>query len=172
MLDNVHQTLPDSVTLAARLVHELEQQKLTISTAESLTGGGLCARIVDTPGASVVLKGGVCTYATDTKATILGVSSELLAEHGPVHPQVAQEMARGAQRLYGTDIALATTGVAGPGPSDGHPAGTVYIACVSATGEKVLHCQFDGDRSSVRQQSIDAALELALDSLGQERLCE
>ena len=105
----------------ADLIADLTQRGLTIATAESLTGGGLVARLVDVPGASHVVRGGACTYAVDTKASVLGVSESQLAATGPVNEQVARQMARGARELFRADIGVSTTGVAGPGPADGFP---------------------------------------------------
>jgi len=101
----------------ARLIQELARRALTVATAESLTGGGLVSRLVDVPGASHVVRGGACTYAVDTKASVLGVSRERLALTGPVDEQVARQMAEGARSLFGATIGLSTTGVAGPGPA-------------------------------------------------------
>lgn len=145
---------------AQHLVQLLADQHLSIAVAESLTGGGLCSRLVDIPGASAVLCGGVCTYTTRMKAELLGVCTDLLDAHGPVHEDVALQMALGATRLFQADIALATTGVAGPGPADGHPAGTVFIACVSPFGNEVVEFAFEGDRATVRESAIAAAISL------------
>ena len=90
----------------ADLIADLTQRGLTIATAESLTGGGLVARLVDVPGASHVVRGGACTYAVDTKSSVLGVSAIQLALTGPVDEQVARQMARGARELFHADIGL------------------------------------------------------------------
>jgi PncC family amidohydrolase len=126
--------VPDRVTggdaapgLAA-LVARLERAELTVAVAESLTGGLVLGALTTVPGVSAVLRGGVVVYATDTKASQLGVDAELLRERGPVDPDVALAMARGVRRRWTSDIGLATTGVAGPEPQDGHPVGEVYIA--------------------------------------------
>lgn len=147
------------------LIAELTERGLTIATAESLTGGGLVARLVDVPGASRVVRGGACTYAVDTKASVLGVSESRLALTGPVDEEVARQMARGARSLFGADIGVSTTGVAGPGPADGFEAGSVHIACAHPAGEehRLLHLQ--GDRAAVRAGAIDAALLLVRDVL-------
>lgn len=149
----------------AQLIGELTVRGLTIATAESLTGGGLVARLVDVPGASRVVRGGACTYAVDTKASVLGVSESQLAATGPVDEQVARQMARGARSLFGADIGLSTTGVAGPGPADGFEAGTVYIACAHPTGEEHRLLYLGGDRAAVRAGAIGAALALVRDVL-------
>ena len=149
----------------AALVGELAARGLSIATAESLTGGALVARLVDIPGASRVVRGGVCTYATDTKASVLSVSRERLELTGPVDAEVAEQMASGARALFGADIALSTTGVAGPGSADGHEAGTVHVACAAPGG--VLHrlVHIPGDRGAVRAGAVDAALALLREAL-------
>ena len=149
----------------AQLIADLTQRGLTIATAESLTGGGLVARLVDVPGASHVVRGGACTYAVDTKSSVLGVSESRLSMTGPVDEQVARQMARGARELFHADIGLSTTGVAGPGPADGFPAGTVHIACAHPAGEEHRLLHLEGDRAAVRAGAIDAALVLVRDVL-------
>ena len=130
------------------------------------SGSGDCKRrLVDVPGASHVVRGGVCTYAVDTKASVLGVSESRLALTGPVDEQVARQMAAGARSLFGASIGLSTTGVAGPGPADGFPAGTVHIACAHPAGEEHRLLHLEGDRAQVRAGAIDAALALLRDVL-------
>lgn len=105
-----------ATTVAARLLAVMEGRGWTLAVAESLTGGAVCARLVDVPGASRVLRGGVTAYATDLKASLLGVDDELLAARGAVDPDVAAAMAAGVRERLGADVGLATTGVAGPDP--------------------------------------------------------
>lgn len=147
------------------LVHELVDRHLTVATAESLTGGGVCARLVDVPGASDTVRGGVCTYATELKTDILGVDRAHLALTGPVDAEVSRQMAQGARRLFGADIGVSTTGVAGPGPADGHPAGTVHIACAHPTGVEHRELHLRGSRSAVREETIGAVLDLLAEVL-------
>lgn len=147
----------------AQLIADLTRRGLSIATAESLTGGGLVARLVDVPGASHVVRGGVCTYAVDTKASVLGVSESRLTLTGPVDEQVARQMAVGVRSLFGASIGLSTTGVAGPGPADGFPAGTVHIACAHPAGVEHRLLHLEGDRAQVRAGAIDAALALLRD---------
>ena len=111
------------------------------------------------------MRGGACTYAVDTKASVLGVSESQLALTGPVDEQVARQMARGARELFRADIGVSTTGVAGPGPADGFPAGTVHIACVHPAGEEHRLLHLDGDRAAVRAGAIGAAIVLVRDVL-------
>ena len=153
--------------LAQSLVTRLTQTGLTIAAAESLTGGLVCSALVDVPGASAVLRGSVTAYATELKAQVLGVDAARLTSVGPVDAQVAQEMADGAAQLLGADVAVATTGVAGPGPADGHEAGTVYIAAIAPWGSVWRLLELEGQRSQVRIQTVHQVLVLALELLDQ-----
>jgi nicotinamide-nucleotide amidase len=130
----------------------------------------VCAALVDVPGASDVLVGGVVAYAPHAKASVLGVPDDVLAEHGTVHPVTVEHMAGGAARLLGSTHALATTGVAGPGPSEGHAAGTVFVAVqypgAGSSGDiSVRGLQLTGDRSAVRAGAVQAVLALLLEVL-------
>lgn len=149
----------------AAVVEALRGRGWTLAVAESLTGGLVCARVVDVPGASRVLRGGVVAYTLDAKRSVLGVDATLLDEVGAVHADVAAQMAAGVRRLLSADLALATTGVAGPGPDGRHPAGTVEVACVSPTGTTTRSLRLSGSRDDVRRASVDAALTLALEVL-------
>ncbi|MDK6471506.1 CinA family protein, partial [Streptococcus agalactiae] len=110
-------------TLAAQLIQGCKDMGYSIAVAESLTGGWLASSIVDIPGASTVFRGGALTYQTQTKASVLGVSAEELEQTGPYTDSVARQMAEGVLKLYSADMAIATSGVAGPGDDGGHPAG-------------------------------------------------
>ncbi len=148
--------------VAAEVVRSLRAAGLTVGCAESLTAGQVCAALADVPGASEVLRGGVVAYATDVKASVLGVPAEHLQRTGPVDAGVAEAMARGAAALLHADLGVATTGVAGPGPHDGHPAGTVYVAVAAPGGgpSRVRRLALGGDRSAVRAGATAAALQL------------
>lgn len=157
--------------LAERIIAQLALRGERVALAESLTGGLLTSALVDVPGASAVVSGGVVAYATDLKATLLDVDPLLLAERGAVDAEVAVQMAHGARARLAidgrlADHALATTGVAGPDPQDGHPAGTVWIALASDTGDEVRSLFVVGDRAAVREATVDAALELLAQRLG------
>jgi nicotinamide-nucleotide amidase len=147
---------------AARVVARLTAAGQTLAVAESLTGGLLAARVVDVPGASVVLRGGVVAYATDLKATLLGVPADLLAAQGPVHQQVAAEMAIGVRDRLAADWGLSTTGVAGPDPQDGWPPGTVFLGLAGPDGVRTVALRLAGGRAQVRAATVDAALALLL----------
>lgn len=151
-----------SGALAAELLDALADRQRTLAVAESLTGGLVAATLVDVPGASRVLRGAVVAYATELKHELLDVDADLLAAHGPVHPEVAAQMARGVRRRLGADVGLATTGVAGPDPQDGRPPGTVFVAVSTDAGERVRELAIEGERSEVRAVSRDAVLALGL----------
>ncbi len=154
----------------AALIERLAAQGSTLAVAESLTGGALTAELIRIPGASAVVRGGIVAYATELKATLLGVDATLLAEHGPVHPEVAIAMAQGARSAamiegIPADLGVATTGVAGPDPQEGAPVGLVYVAVADARGATVRELRLDGDRASLRAQSVDAAIALLQEHL-------
>jgi nicotinamide-nucleotide amidase len=132
----------------------------TLAVAESLTGGALAAAVVDVPGASAVLRGGVVAYATDLKHALLGVDGDLLAAEGAVHPEVARQMADGVRELLGATWGLATTGVAGPDPQDGVPPGTVYVAISGPGAARVERLLLPGGRGEVRAAAVRRALLL------------
>ena len=133
---------------------------LTLAVAESLTGGRLAAALTARAGASAVFRGSVTAYATELKAAILGVDPDLLARAGAVDGEVARQMAAGIRRLCGSDLGIATTGVAGPAPQDGKPVGTVYIAVADAADAHAALFRFSGDRSTVQDAAVEAALDL------------
>ncbi|MFI2104747.1 CinA family protein [Isoptericola sp. NPDC019693] len=138
----------------------------TLAAGESLTGGLVVASLVDVPGASAVVRGGVVAYATELKAAVLGVDPDLLARRGPVDPEVAAQMAAGARRVLGADVGLATTGVAGPDPQDGHPPGEAYAAVSAPAGDRVVRLAVPGGRDEVRAGVVRAVLALALETWG------
>nr|WP_218887785.1 CinA family protein [Cellulomonas oligotrophica] len=147
------------------MLHLLAARGLTLAVAESLTGGLVTAALVDVPGASRVLRGGVVAYATDLKHALLGVDADLLARRGAVDAQVAAAMAAGVRDRLGADVGLATTGVAGPDPQDGHPAGTVHVAVHAPGAARGRELALPGGRDAVRRATVDAVLGLALEAL-------
>lgn len=149
-----------SIVLAA-----LIERGWTLSIAESLTGGALAAEFVSVPGASTSLRGAIVAYATPVKHTLLGVDDALLDAHGPVHPLVALQMAAGVRRAMQVDgepadVGVSTTGIAGPDSPDGQPVGTVHIGIVTPDTSVSETFRFDGERSQVRAQAVDAAIAL------------
>lgn len=149
---------------ATDVVTALIGRGLTVAVAESLTGGLVVADLVSVPGASAVVRGGVVAYATELKHELLGVDADLLAAGGPIQAAVAEQMAVGVRVRLGADLGLATTGVAGPDPQDGHPPGEVWIAVATADGVRAVRLELGGDRDAVRRETVVAVLGLALES--------
>jgi len=154
-----------AATPAEQVVAALRGQGGTLATAESLTGGLLCAELIAVPGASDVVRGGVVAYAPDLKTSALGVPAQLVAQVGTVASETAAAMARGARERLGCRYGLATTGVAGPDPVEGKPVGLVFVAVARAEGIDVRELRLSGDRAQVRAGAVDAALALLLDVL-------
>jgi nicotinamide-nucleotide amidase len=146
----------------------MNDRGLTLAVAESLTGGLVMAALTAVPGASAVLRGGPVVYATDTKSSALEVDAALLAARGPVDSEVAAAMASSVRRLWGADVGLSTTGVAGPDPQGGRPVGEVYVAVSDAEGSVVhrLDLAAEGDRGSIRHKTVGFALAAVLEHLG------
>lgn len=151
---------------AAALVAALRQRHLTITTAESLTGGRIAAAITAVSGSSAVFPGGVVSYCDRVKHRVLGVPAEDLERCGAVSEPVAKAMAKGAAALMGTDLALSATGIAGPeGDGSENPVGTVYLGLYA---EGTVRCEkhvFSGDRAAVQRQSVERAIEMALSAI-------
>ena len=150
---------------ARQVVTALVAAGRTVATAESLTGGLVCAALTDVPGASAVVRGAVVAYATELKAQLLGVDPDLLATGGAVQAEVARQMASGVCRVLGAEVGVATTGVAGPDPQDGRPVGTVFVA-VAAEGRVVAvrELALAGDRGTIRDRTVEAALDLLMEA--------
>lgn len=174
-----------------QLVQRCGHRSLTLSTAESLTAGALASKIAEVPGASTVLLGGVISYSTQVKQGVLGVSGELLESRGAVDPDVAAAMAVGAATRCGSDLAVSTTGVAGPEPHGGKSVGTVYLglACAVEAAARLelslpgdcekydddvsarrwlagsLLLDLEGDRAAIREAAVEAGLKLVEDFL-------
>lgn len=149
---------------AQALIRGLQAQGLTVATCESLTGGMICAALVDVPGASRVVRGGLITYQTDTKSLLAGVDAGLIEAYGVVSAEVARAMAAGARDALHADIAVSATGMASPGEIGDPPAGTVFVGLASAAGVQAVELHLTGDRQAVRHQTVDAAIKL----IGQE----
>lgn len=159
-----------AMTVASGIIAELTRRHLTIAVAESLTGGLLVAELIRPAGASVVVRGGIVAYSTQLKHTLLGVNSETLAVHGPVYADVAIQMAVGVRTALATSdgaaaIGISTTGVAGPGPSDGHPAGTVYVGLSFGNTAKAFALNLTGDRDEIRSETVRIAMAHLADVL-------
>jgi nicotinamide-nucleotide amidase len=146
------------VTAASELIADLTRRGMTIAVAESLTGGLLVAELIAVPGASLVVRGGVVAYATELKASLLGVDAGLLAESGPIHPEVAKQMAAGVRDRLGADIGIATTGAAGPDPQDGHAPGEVWLGFAIGGDVTAVGLALGGDRETIRRDTVSESL--------------
>ena len=141
------------------IVTALIEDKITIATAESCTGGKIAAAMTDVPGASEIFGYGMVTYSNDAKIKILGVKAETLAAHGAVSPETAYEMAAGLKRVSGADVAVSVTGIAGPGGgSPEKPVGLVYMGIAYGDDVFVKKNFFQGERDEVRLQTVETAL--------------
>jgi len=153
------------MTAPAQVVAALVATGRTVATAESLTGGLVCAALTDVPGASAVVRGAVVAYATELKAQVLGVDAGLLASGGAVQAEVARQMATGVCRVLGAEVGVATTGVAGPEPQDGRAVGTVFVAVAMEGRVLVRELALSGDRGTIRARTVDAALGLLTEAV-------
>lgn len=142
------------------LVELLTTRGETVATAESLTGGLVAALLTSVPGSSAVVRGGLVVYATPLKHELAAVDDELLAEHGPVHPDVAAQLADGARVVCGATWGIGLTGVAGPDPQDGIEPGVVHIGVSGSSAAEVRTIGVDGNRHQVRSAAVVAALDL------------
>lgn len=141
-------------------------QGKTLATAESLTGGMIGSVLTSVPGASAVYKGGVVSYVNEVKQEILGVPGDILGQYGAVSMWTAGYMASGVRKLLNADVAVSVTGLAGPGGDEfGHEVGTVFIGFESRQKTIAKQYHFSGSREEVRQQTVNAALELILENL-------
>ena len=153
---------PDLIADAAALLDSFRRRGLRLATAESCTGGLVTALLTEIAGSSDVVERGFVTYSNAAKAELLGVPAALIAKHGAVSAQVARAMAEGALSRAPVDVAIAVTGIAGPGgATPGKPVGLVYLAAARKTRETLVERhQFQGDRTAVRLASVEAAFGL------------
>jgi nicotinamide-nucleotide amidase len=158
-----------SLDLARRLLAACETRGWHLATAESCTGGLIIACLTEIPGSSSVVERGYVTYDNRAKAEVLGVPAALLQRVGAVSEEVARAMAEGARAHAGADLAIACTGIAGPGGATAtKPVGLVHLA-VARRGAPTFHARevFPGGRAAIRLASVDAALTLALQAVNQ-----
>lgn len=147
------------VSLEKAVADMLVKRGFTMTTAESCTGGMLSARMINVPGVSEVFRAGFITYANEAKRDIIGVQAETLEKYGAVSTQTAEEMAAGAARAAGADVAVSITGIAGPdGGTKEKPVGLVYIGCFVNGKVTVKEYHFSGNRMKVRESTVAAAL--------------
>ena len=152
--------------LEERVVEALARRHMTVTAAESCTGGLIAATLVNAAGASEVLNEGYVTYSNEAKERLVGVRHDTLAVYGAVSAQTAEEMAHGAAKTAGADAALSATGIAGPGGgSKEKPVGLVYIGCFVNGETRVKECHFKGNRMENRKKTVQTALEMLLEML-------
>lgn len=145
--------------LASRVIEIFREKGLSLALAESCTGGMIAETITNVAGASDIFYGSAVTYVNSAKEHILGVARETLEKHGAVSSECAEEMACGARRVYGADVAMSVTGIAGPGGgSEAKPVGTVWFGLATKDGEETFRRRFDGDRAAVRRQTVEEVL--------------
>ena len=149
--------------IASKLVKITNEKTITLSTAESCTGGLIAGAITEIPGSSSVFHKGYVTYSNLAKQQVLNVQSYELEKFGAVSKEVASQMAIGAKLNSNADISVAVTGIAGPsGGSEEKPIGTVFIALASKQDTSVKGCLFEGDRAEIRMSTVRMALEIIL----------
>lgn len=155
-------------SLEEKVVELLAQRNLTVTTAESCTGGLIAGTLVNVAGASDVLNEGYVTYSNEAKERLVGVKHETLEQYGAVSEKTAREMAEGAARAAGADAALSATGIAGPGGGTAEkPVGLVYIGCYLNGVTTVEECRFAGDRRENRLSTVETALQMLEERLTQ-----
>lgn len=156
----------EETSLEEQLVNELAKRKLTITTAESCTGGMIAGTVINVAGASDVLNEGYITYSNEAKERLAGVRHETLEKYGAVSEETAGEMAEGAAKAAGADVGLSSTGIAGPGGGTKEkPVGLVYIGCYICGKTSVMKCRFTGSRMENRMDTVEKALEMALEKI-------
>ena len=154
------------MSIEEKLVQTLAEMGLTISTAESCTGGMVASAIVDIAGASQVYNEGFITYSNEAKMKYLNVSEETLEKHGAVSEEVVREMAIGCRTATLSDLAVGTSRDAGPGGGSlEKPVGLVYVACAYKDIVESRSFKFDGDRTHIRKQATKEAIEMVMDLL-------
>lgn len=166
-------TMDENKSLEEVIVHFLKERSLTLTTAESCTGGMIAARITDVPGASEVFKQGLVTYSNRAKRKLLDVKKTTLKEYGAVSEKTAKEMAKNGAFITGSDACVSVTGTAGPtGGTEEKPVGLVYIGCCYNNKTVVKEFHFKGERQKIREQATANALillrECILADKGQE----
>lgn len=146
-----------------KVYEKLREKKYMLATAESCTGGMIAAKIINVAGASEIFSEGYITYANEAKTRLLKVKRSTLKKYGAVSAQTAEEMAKGVLRVSKADCSVITTGIAGPGGGKKEkPVGLVFIACCIKGETTVEEHHFKGNRSEVRMQAVDLALNLLL----------
>ena len=146
----------------------LRERELTLTTAESLTGGMVASRFTDVPGASEVFKQGLVTYSNRAKRKLLEVKKSTLKDYGAVSEKTAKEMAKNGAFITGADVCVSLTGIAGPATEEDKPVGLVYMACSYNNKITVQEFHFSGERAKIRESSVVMALTLLRECILEE----
>ncbi len=144
--------------ITTQIVKVMKRRGLTLSTAESITGGGVASAITDVAGSSAVFLGSIVTYSDVSKTKFLGIPKRTLTKSTAVSEVVAREMAESVREQFGSDFAISTTGVAGPGKAYGQRAGTVWVAIASKSETITIELALTGERNAIRGATIESAL--------------
>jgi PncC family amidohydrolase len=145
----------------------LINSKLTLSVAESLTGGLLSKRITDVSGSSAYFLGGVVVYSSFAKENILNVSKDLMDLYGTVSGVVAEALAKNVKKIFGSHVSIATTGIAGPTEIENKPVGLVFVGVVVNENIFIFTEHFEGSRETIREKTVDFALDKTISILKQ-----
>jgi len=151
--------------LASNLIKKLQEKNLTITVAESLTGGLVAASLTEIPGASKVFKGSITAYSDEIKQNVLNVNKETITNFTSISEQVALEMAINVRKIMKSDIGISSTGVAGPEKSAGFAPGLVFVAISIGDHNMCQKLEITGDRSKIRNQTVQEILQLTLSRL-------
>ena len=153
--------------LATQTGEQLSKHGLSLTTAESCTGGWIAKILTDIPGSSGWFERGFVTYSNEAKQDMLGVRASTLQQHGAVSEQVVKEMASGAICNSRADVSVAVSGIAGPGGGTADkPVGTVWLAWAAGKNLRTSHVHLSGERSRIREQAVELALQGVLDIIG------
>jgi nicotinamide-nucleotide amidase len=163
------EALREARRCADRVHSRLVELGCTVATAESLTGGMIGVLLTEAPATSVTFRGGLIVYGEDTKRHMAGVDDHLLAEHGPIHPLIAEQLAIGARDRVKADYGIGVTGVAGPGSQGGRPVGEVHVGIAAPAGVSSREYHFDGTREDIRAAAAAAALADLVTALDRQR---
>jgi len=150
--------MKSELELATTIIKQLRKTGKTLAVAESLTGGGLGAALTEVAGSSEVFLGGFTTYSDLSKSKLLEVPKRLITKHTSVSEEVARVMADNVRKIFKSDFAISTTGVAGPGKAYGKKAGTVWLAIASKKETIAIELSLSGDRATIRKATIESAL--------------
>ena len=145
------------------IVDRLIDAGATVATAESITAGRLAARLTDGAGSSSAFLGGVVTYATEVKTSVLGVPEAIVDDHGVISEECARSMAENVRDMMGTTYGVSTTGVAGPDTQEGQPVGTVFVGVAGPDGTDVRRLALDGERMEIQKETVAEAMSALTD---------